>query len=168
MGRHVERSNVYYTRPAPTKGIANCEMRKRIENCGIEKIGYLHISQFAFRLSQFLLVVAQNHGQAQGPAPTRYVPMNMVRNEDIGQINRRGNPLWLPQKQGRHGGLPLRGPRGLDEVDREVPNMLRSYRKIGGGICNAIVVCNLGTCYCPWFWHDGLLESGGGDDEGND
>jgi hypothetical protein len=49
-------------------------MRKRIENCGIEKIGYLHISQFAFRLSQFvfspfalrlsqfLLVFAQKQG----------------------------------------------------------------------------------------------------------
>jgi hypothetical protein len=28
--------------------------------------------------------------------------MNMVRNEDIGQINRRGNPLWLPKIMGRH------------------------------------------------------------------
>jgi hypothetical protein len=54
------------------------------------------------------LVVAQNHGQARGPALTRYVPMNMVRNEDIGQTNRRGNPPWLPKIMGRHGGLPLR------------------------------------------------------------
>jgi len=28
--------------------------------------------------------------------------MNMVRNEDIGQINRRGNSLWLPKIMGRH------------------------------------------------------------------
>jgi hypothetical protein len=62
------------TGACPYRGIADCEMRKRIENCGIEKIGYLHFSQFAFRLpqfvfspfairlSQFLLVFAQKQG----------------------------------------------------------------------------------------------------------
>jgi hypothetical protein len=47
----------------PLQRISNCGLRNA--NCGIEKIGYLHISQFAFRLSQFLLVFAQNHGQAR-------------------------------------------------------------------------------------------------------
>jgi hypothetical protein len=86
-----------------TRGFGIVGVTPKIAKCGL-RIAELKrldssvfcFSPFAIRLSQFLYwCLPKNQGRHGGLLLRGYVPMNMVRDEDIGQTNRRGNPERL-------------------------------------------------------------------------
>jgi hypothetical protein len=120
QGRHVERSNVYYTGACPYKGyrIADCEMRiAELKRLGISifrnspsAFRNLFFSPSALRLSHFSWCLPKIMGR-HGGLPLQNDPMNMVRNDNIRQTHVVAQQFRNPNSRSPSSIHPLRSAK---------------------------------------------------------